>query len=133
MAEPEVFYTNLVLSHNPCPICVQAGDERPMTEQEWRDSEYGLPGSDGRYCGDCCHCLLVEAGTDISELLIGNDKLRGDEESDVRKIIELGPREQALKDLMEEWYARGNRVLPPEIYDMEFGEIAPYLKKLMGK
>jgi hypothetical protein len=60
-------------------------------------------------------------------------KLRGDKDTDIEAIVEVGPDEAGLKKLMEDWYAAGNAKLPKEIYDMDFEDIGPYLKKLLGK
>jgi hypothetical protein len=124
---------NVVLSHRPCPDC-QAANGQIMTYTEWENSEYGLPGSSGRICLDDCHCCLVPV--DVLPDLAGiNDravKLRGDEGSDIRGIVDIGPHEDSLKQDMEEWYLITGEKLPPEIYDMPFDEIGPYMKKVLA-
>jgi len=123
---------NVICSMNPCPICLDAADEEPMTYDEWAGSEYGLPGSSGRYCEDDCHCILVpvDAMGELPEIdnLV---KLRGEEGTEITSIVEIGPSEQGLKEAMEEW----NRLygkLPPEIYGMDVMQVEAYLRKLMA-
>ena len=118
---------------NPCPICLDAADQEPMSYSSWADSEWGLPGTDARYCSDDCHCVLVPVDA-LDELPEINNlvKLRGEEGAEIPSIVEIGPSEQGLKDVMEEW----NRLygkLPPEIYDMDAFEVEAYLRKLMKK
>jgi hypothetical protein len=130
MAEGELLQ-NVVLSRNPCPICVDANGQQ-MTYEEWADSEWGLPGSSARYCEDDCHCILVpvdamEELPEISE----QAKLRGEEGSELLSIIEITPSEQGLKEVMEEWNVKYGK-LPPEIYDMDVFEVEAYLRKLMA-
>jgi hypothetical protein len=60
-------------------------------------------------------------------------KLRGDDGTDILKIIDIGPNEDGLKTLMEEWYSLGNQKLPPEIYDMPFEEIEAYMKRQLSE
>ena len=124
---------NQILSTNPCPSCEEAADQEPMDYESWASSEFGLPGSDARYCGDHCHCLLLPVGL-IDEFPALDDlvKLRGDEGSDISAIIDILPDEKALSDAMDEWNAQYGK-LPPEIYDMELDEILPYLRKLMAE
>jgi hypothetical protein len=55
-------------------------------------------------------------------------KLRGDEGSDIRKIIDIGPNEATLKELMQEWYDLTGMRLPPQIYEMEYDEIEPFMR-----
>ena len=128
----EMKYSNAILSSNPCPLCIEASEQKPMTEQEWRDSPWGLPGSSGRYCGDECHCLMVEEGVEIPEPLIGKEKLRGEEGTDIRSIVDIGPTEKSLKNLKESWMAKYGR-LPKEIYQMPINEIGDYLRALMAQ
>jgi hypothetical protein len=105
-----------------------------MTFDEWEGSPWGLPGSSGRICEDDCHCVLIPDEMLPEFPAIGDEvKLRGDKDTDISAIVEIGPNEAGLKELMEEWYAKGNAKLPPEIYEMDFEDIGPYLKKLMGK
>jgi hypothetical protein len=126
----DVPLTNVVLSHNPCPDCV-ACNAKSMTFEEWESSEWGLPGSSGRVCEDDCHCVLVpnEALADLPA--IGDKvKLRGDEDADIRKIVDIGPRELSLKELMERYYElTSGKKLPKEIYTMPFEKILSYLKQ----
>jgi hypothetical protein len=128
----ELRFRNVLLSSNPCPKCIEASEADPMTETEWAFSEWGMPGTDGRYCGDSCHCLLVEEGIEVPEPLFGKEKLRGDEDSDIRKVVEIGPKEMGLKDIKEKWMSLYER-LPKEIYKMTVDEIGPYLKSLMAQ
>lgn len=118
---------NVVLSSNPCPTCAKA-NRKSMTKTEWRRSEYGLPGSNKRYCKQYCHCILVPKSM-IEELpAIGKKiKLRGDPESDVAKIVDIHPNEERLKELMDEYNERIG-VLPPEIYEMPLEDVIPYLE-----
>jgi len=126
--------TNVVLSHAPCPDCVSANG-KSLTYSGWEESQWGLPGSDGRICGSSCHCVLVpnEALPDLPA--IGEKvKLRGDEDTDIRKVVEIGPNEQAIKDLMDTWNSlTDGRKLPPEIYKMPFDKIMAYLKKRIAE
>jgi hypothetical protein len=132
MAESEELYSNAVLSSNPCPMCIDAGNADPMTLEDWKASEWGLPGSSGRYCEDDCHCLLVPAGTEIPQATFGQEKLRGEEGSDIKKVVEFGSAELELKDLMESWNLKYGK-LPPEIYKMPVEKVAAYLRALMAK
>jgi hypothetical protein len=132
MAEA-VLLRNVICSSNPCPICVDAAEQDPMTYEEWADSEWGLPGSSARYCEDDCHCILVPEDAldelpEISEMV----RLRGEEGSELPSIVEIGPSEQGLKDVMEEWNANYGP-LPPEIYDMGVFEVEAYLRKIIKK
>jgi len=126
--------TNIVLSTNPCPSCQECNGQS-MTFDEWEGSPWGLPGSSGRLCEDDCHCILVpdEMMDELPDLGGESVKLRGDKDTDIEAIVEVGPDEAELKKLMEDWYAAGNAKLPKEIYDMNFEDIGPYLKKLLGK
>lgn len=122
---------NVLMSTDPCPICVDAADQEPMTYDDWADSEWGLPGSDARYCGDHCHCVLVPEDVldefpAISDLAV----LRGETGSELKAIVDVGPREEGLKAVMDEWNASYGK-LPDEIYDMELDEIEPYLRARM--
>lgn len=123
---------NIVLSHNPCPICVDANG-RTMTLEEWVDSEWGLPGSDARYCSDDCHCVLVPVEV-VSDFPAISDKvsLRGEEGTEIRAIVELSPSEEGLKDIMDAWNRDIGR-LPQEIYRMPVMEIEAYLRKLYAE
>ena len=125
---------NIILSSNPCPICIDAARQSPMIKTKWRNSRWGMTDSKKRYCnlhGHNCHCILVPTQL-ISELPAKGKKvlLRGDKDSDIRPIIEIGPRENQLKNLMDKYNAKIGK-LPPEIYDMPIDEIAPYLQKLL--
>ena len=128
-------YTNINLSSNPCPVCKEANG-KSMTLEEWKKSPYGLTDSKKRYCnlkGYRCHCIMVptEMLPELPE--IGKRvKLRSDEDSDIRSIVDFHPNEQTLKELMDEYNATIGK-LPKEIYDMPIDEIIPYLKKLLGK
>jgi hypothetical protein len=133
VAEEDKIFVNVLLSHNPCPDCV-ACNGLEMTLAEWEASEWGLPTSSGRVCEDDCHCLLVDTGMLADLPAIGDQiNLRGDPETDIRKIVDIGPNEESLKSLMEEWYNLGNQKIPPEIYDMPYDEIEAYMKKLLTK
>lgn len=128
---PDELFENAICSHKPCPSCVQAAQQAPMTFEDWQSSEYGLPGSSGRFCEDDCHCLLVPAGT-VTEGDLGEGALRGDPDSDIGKIVDIGPNEQSLQELMDEWnQTRGK--LPPAIYKMPLEDVIPFLRKLLGK
>jgi hypothetical protein len=134
MAEGEgELLQNVICSMNPCPICEDAAGQEPMTYDDWASSEYGLPGSSGRYCEDDCHCILVPVDAmdelpEISELV----RLRGEEGTEIPSVIDISPSEQGLKEVMEEWNAKYGK-LPPEIYDMDVFEVEPYLRKLIKK
>jgi len=122
---------NVICSMNPCPICIDAADQEPVTYEEWAGSEWGLPGSSARYCEDDCHCILVPVDAmgelpEISNLV----KLRGEEGTEITSIVDISPSEQGLKEAMEEWNAMGMQ-LPPEIYDMDVMKVEAYLRKLM--
>lgn len=88
-----------------------------------------------RYCNltaHNCHCILVppEMLKDLPDL--GERvPLRGDRRSDIRSIIEVGPNEMELKNLMDE-YNLTIGPLPQEIYDMPLEEVAGYLRGLLG-
>lgn len=103
-----------------------------MTIEEWRDSEFGLPGSDGRYCGSACHCLLVPEGIEVPEPLFGKEKLRGEEKTDIKKVVEFGSAELELKDLMERWNLVYGK-LPAEIYKLPVDKVADYLRALLAQ
>ena len=125
---------NVILSSNPCPICVDAAKKAPMVKSKWKVSRFGMTDSKKRYCNltaHNCHCILVPTQL-ISELPAKGKKvlLRGDKDSDIRRIIDIGPRENRLKNLMDRYNAEIGK-LPPEIYDMPVLEIAPYLQKLL--
>ena len=125
---------NVVLSSNTCPVCKEAAKKAPMTKTEWRKSKYGLLDSKKRYCnlhGFNCHCILVPVQI-LDELPAKGKKilLRGDPDSDIRPIVEVGPREERLKNLMDTYNAEIGK-LPPEIYDMPVLEIADYLEELL--
>jgi len=104
-----------------------------MTLAQWKKSKWGLPGSSGRYCEDDCHCILVPVEM-IPELPTIGDrvKLRGDDNTDVPKVVDLHPRELSLKELMDKWNEKYGK-LPPEIYDMPVESIEAYLRELMKK
>ena len=126
---------NIILSSNPCPICEGAADQEPMAHEEWAGSEWGLPESLKRYCNlkGACHCLLIPVGAmdelpEISKLV----KLRNEEGSEIKSIVEITPNEQSLKNVMDEWNTKYGK-LPQEIYDMDVFDVEPYLRKLMKK
>ncbi len=102
-----------------------------MTYDEWASSEWGLPGSDGRYCADACHCVLMppEIIPDFPEI-DSRVKLRGEDGSEIGSIVDITPREEGLKDVMEYWNAHYGK-LPPEIYSMDVFEVEAYLRKLI--
>ena len=123
---------NVILSSNPCPICIDAARQPPMIKTLWRNSRWGLTDSKKRYCNlkaNSCHCILVPPGL-IEELpdLGKKIKLRGDPDSDIRKIVDIGPNENELKELMDEYNARIGK-LPSEIYDMPLDDITPFLEE----
>jgi len=125
---------NIILSSNPCPSCVAAARQPPMTKTDWKISPWGLTDSKKRYCNlkaNSCHCILVPPEL-IEELpdLGKKIKLRGDPDSDIRGIVEIGPNEDRLKDLMDQYNATIGK-LPEEIYDMPIQDVVPYLEKLL--
>ena len=78
---------NIILSSNPCPICIDAARQLPMTKTDWRNSRWGLTDSKKRYCNlkaNSCHCILVPIQL-ISELPPKGKKvlLRGDKKTDM--------------------------------------------------
>lgn len=132
MAEDELL-RNVVLSSNPCPICVDAAEQEPMTLKEWAASEWGLPGSSARYCEDDCHCLLIpEAVLPEFPAISEKAKLRGEEGSAIRATVELAPSEQGLKGIMDQWNENIGK-LPPEIYKMDLYKVEAYLRKLYAE
>lgn len=129
----ELRLKNVTLSSKPCPICVDAGEQEPMTEAEWAASEWGLPGSSARYCDENCHCALVpEAVLSEFPAINAQVKLRGEEGTEVRAVVELAPSEEGLKEIMDKWN-RDLGKLPPVIYDMELYDVEPYLRKLYAQ
>jgi hypothetical protein len=124
---------NVALSSNICPTCLDAAQQEPMTYEEWANSEWGLPGSDARYCAEACHCVLMPDDI-IDQFPAINDKvkLRGDEGSDIRGSVELAPSEHSLKEIMDQWNEEIG-TLPKEIYGMPVGEVEAYLRKLYGE
>lgn len=124
---PEILQ-NVVLSRNPCPICLDANG-RQMTYDEWAASEWGLPGSSVRYCEDDCHCILVplEAMPHLPEIS-KQAALRGETGSELLQIVELGPEEEGLKEIMDLWNEEIGK-LPDEIYDMDVYEVEAYLRQ----
>lgn len=126
---------NVILSSNPCPICIGAGGQSPMTLAEWRASSFGDTDSKKRYCNlkaHSCHCILVPTGL-LDELpAIGEKvKLRGDEGTDIKPIVDIHPNEVILKELMEEYNATIG-VLPREIYTMPIDDVIPFLREKLG-
>jgi hypothetical protein len=123
---------NVVLSSNPCPSCAEANG-KIMTITEWKKSKWGLPGSMKRLCKKFCHCILVPVNMVAQLPAIGERvKLRGDEGSDIRPVVELSPNELYLKELMDDYNAKIGK-LPPEIYDMPLLDVIPFLEKLLGR
>lgn len=125
---------NLILSSNPCPVCREAANQPPMTKSAWKESPWGLPDSKKRYCnlhGFNCHCLMVPVEM-IADLPAKGKKilLRGDKDTDIRSIVEITPRENRLKELMEEYNETVGK-LPSEIYTMPLEEIADFLEDLL--
>jgi len=125
---------NIILSSNPCPSCKDAARQPPMTKSNWKISPWGLTDSKKRYCNlkaNNCHCILVPPEL-IEELpdLGKKIKLRGDPETDIRKIVDVGPNEDRLKNLMDQYNATIGK-LPDEIYDMPIQDVGPYLEKLL--
>lgn len=128
-------YTNVVLSSHPCPICQDARG-KSMTLEQWKKSPYGLTDSKKRYCnlkGHFCHCVLVPENV-LPELPeIGKRvKLRGDEGTDIRAIVEIHPNEAILQKLMDEYNAEIGR-LPDEFYELPIEQCIPYLRRKLGK
>ena len=127
---------NVILSSNPCPSCKEAAMQLPMTKSSWKISKWGMTDSKKRYCNlkaNNCHCILVPHEM-LDELPAMGKKtnLRGDPDSDIRGIIEIGPNEERLKNLMDEYNMTVGK-LPDEIYDMPLDEIADYLDDLLKK
>ena len=124
-------YANVLASTNPCPACVEASEQSPMTLDEWRASEWGLPGSSGRYCEDDCHCILIpeELLPEFPQLAEGGPKLRGEPGSDIRAIVEIGPNEEKLKLLMEIFNENIGK-LPKDIYSLPIDEVISLLEKI---
>ena len=133
MAKKIPKYTNIVLSSNPCPICIGANG-KTMTLAKWKVSPYGLTDSKKRYCNIKtvgCHCILVPK--EMVDLLpdVGKRiKLRGDEVTDIKPIVYIHPNEEQLKNLMERYNFEVG-TLPAEIYDMPLNKIIPYLRGLL--
>lgn len=127
----ETLYSNLIASTNPCPMCIEASEQAPMTLDEWRESEWGLPGSSGRYCEDDCHCILVpeELLPAFPALAEDGAKLRGEPGSDIRAVIDIGPNEERLKTLMETFNRKIGK-LPKDIYSMPVDEVIALLEKI---
>lgn len=128
MADKELLQ-NILLSSQPCPICVDAAAQEPMTLTEWAASEWGLPGTSARYCDELCHCILVPVEV-MAEFPALNERvsLRGEEGTEIRAVVELAPSEEGLKEIMDLWNATLGR-LPQEIYRMPVLEIEAYLRK----
>lgn len=123
-------YTNVVLSSNPCPDCVKANGVT-MTMKDWKNSEFGIPGSDKRVCDGHCHCILVPV--EMMKELPAIDKrvkLRGDEITDIGKTVDIYPNEIRLKELMDEYNLKIGK-LPSEIYEMPLDKVIPYLEELL--
>ncbi|HDR68001.1 MAG TPA: hypothetical protein ENN61_03000 [Bacteroidaceae bacterium] len=55
-------------------------------------------------------------------------KLRGDENTDIKPVIEIGPNEMELKILMEKWNKHIGK-LPKQIYSMTAEEALIYMGK----
>lgn len=125
--------TNVILSSNPCPTCVRA-EGKTMTLAEWQNSQYGVPGSHKRICDGFCHCILVtkEMQEELAREGLGRKvKLRGDKDSDIGKIVDIGPREQLLSDLMDKYNEEIGR-LPDEFYATPFSKKADWLEDALG-
>ena len=125
--------TNIILSSNPCPTCVRA-EGKTMTLQEWQRSEFGVPGSHRRICNGFCHCILVTADMkqNLEDEGLGKQvKLRGDKDSDIGQIVDIGPNEQLLSDLMERYASEIGR-LPDEFYAVPFLEKSSWLKNALS-
>jgi hypothetical protein len=129
----EMRLMNVILSTNPCPKCKEASASEPMTLKEWKRSEWGLPGSGGRYCKSNCHCVLVPTEL-LPELPNIMKRIRDEEakETKPRAIVDIYPNELLLKELMDEYNARFGK-LPQEIYRMSLEDVISYLKKLLGE
>ena len=124
---------NVTLSSNVCPSCREAAASKDKTLAEWKRSKWGLPGSSGRYCDKDCHCILFPVDRLEDFPAIGSDvRLRGDDDTDIRKTIDIHPHEEDLAALMDEWNAKYGK-LPPEIYDMPIEDVEAFLKELIRK
>jgi hypothetical protein len=128
-------YTNIILSSNPCPVCLEA-EGKVMTLPEWRKSRYGLPNSKKRYCNlkkFSCHCLMLEVGLVDQFPRIGKGvKLRSDPDTDIKAVVDIHPNEKVLMELMDEYNATKGR-LPDEFYEIPLEQCIPFLRKLLGK
>ena len=100
---PELLF-NLIQSTKPCPSCKEAEGVGSMTFDQWNESNYGIPGSSSRWCGDSCHCVLVPDGTELPTL--GTELLRGDPDTDIPKITDTFPLELRLEELSVLWRAK---------------------------
>jgi len=127
-------YTNVILSSNPCPVCLEA-EGKFMTLAQWKKSKYGLPNSKKRYCNlkkQSCHCLMMpENMLDKFPRIGKGEKLRGDKDTDIKAVVDIHPNEQVLKDLMDEYNAKFGR-LPDEFYEIPLDQCIPFLRKLLG-
>ncbi len=127
--------TNVILSSNPCPICISAARQSPMTLEEWRSSQWGDTDSKKRFCNlkaHSCHCIFVPVEM-LDELpAIGEKvKLRSDKVTDIKPVIDIHPNEIILKELMEE-YNTTIGVLPKVIYTMPIEGVIPFLREKLG-
>src|SRR4030042_4868519 len=124
---------NVTLSSSVCPSCREAADSEDKTLAEWKRSKWGLPGSSARYCDKDCHCILFPVDRLEDFPAIGSDvRLRGDDNTEIRKNIDIPPPEEDLAALMDEWNAKYGK-LPPEIYDMPIDDAAAFLIALMRR
>lgn len=124
---------NATLSMNPCPICVDAGQQPAMSLDDWMVSDWGIPGSSTRFCEDDCHCALIpEAVVEEFPTIDERVRLRGEEGSEIRAIIDIGPSEQGLKEIMDKWNEDVGK-LPPKIYTMPLLEVEPFLRELYAE
>ncbi len=133
MADAELLQ-NIVLSRNPCPICLDAADQEPMTLEEWAESEWGLPGSSTRYCEDDCHCVLMPVALmDEFPAISERVHLRGEEGTDIRAIVEIGPAEAGLKEIMDKWNEDLGKI-PEQFYHIKnLAKAETYLRELYAK
>lgn len=132
MADDGTVYQNVALSSDPCPVCLEANGQE-MTLGEWQDSEYGMPGSDQRYCGDNCHCILVPTDALASLPAIGEmAKLREDDNSDIGAVVDVGPNEQEMQNLVDEYTTKIGE-LPRNLFDMPIDEMIDFLSEALTK
>lgn len=120
---------NLIQSTNPCPDCESASSAESMTLANWGNSSFGVPGGGGRVCGGNCHCLLIPDGTELP--ILGDEKLRGDKDTDIQKITQPFPLELRFEELSLQWRERfGN--MPGRFLRMDLETLIRTLERELG-